>query len=93
MTAQTLKRFTIGPAFSPIAPAKIFAFCWFDACNAASRIYPNLREPLKISEILPWPADRRQLGKLGVTPTEAPVAASPHERSDMQDYDCQPVDE
>jgi hypothetical protein len=56
MTAQTLMRFTIGPAFLPINPVKIFAFNWLDALDQATQIFPDLGT-LKISEVLDWPAD------------------------------------
>jgi hypothetical protein len=56
MTAQTLKRFTIGPAFLSINPVKIFAFNWLNALDQAKQIFPG-SGTLKISEILDWPAD------------------------------------
>jgi hypothetical protein len=57
MTIRILKRFTIGPAFSPIKPVEIFAFHPLEAHDEAKRIFPGLG-PLKTSLVLDWPAEQ-----------------------------------
>jgi hypothetical protein len=60
MTTQTLKRFTIGAAFSLSKPVEIFASYWLDAIDEANLKHSDLRspgEPWKISQVLEWSTD------------------------------------